>query len=462
MMISRHIKAIIRAWQCERKSPPKPNYTCYEYDFQPGYLEIVERPPVPWARLTALSLTLLILMGVAWSALGLLDIHANATGRLLVSNHSKVIQSLEAGEILRIRVRDGQRVEAGEVLIDLNPIGVEAEWKEHQVQLKHRQLERAKLKALLTDNPLEHYEMPTNISPEQAELTKEHLRSVWDEISANLASIDSEMRINLAKQQAKISDINSLERLSGNIDIRLKARTALAKQQLIPKMELLEQEKERLEIEQALLQQHDHLAVLKAEYQGLVQRRESFLAKTQREYYDKLNLVRAEINVMEQQLIKIGEKQRLQRLRAPVNGVVQQIAVHTEGGVVQPAQKLMVIVPDDALLEADVMVLNKDIGFVHAGQTVEIKIDSFPFTRYGTISGRVEHVSKDAVKDEKLGLVFPTRIQLSRSTIAVEDKNVPLQAGMSATAEIRTGRRRIIEYLLSPLQQYQSEALRER
>jgi RTX toxin transport system membrane fusion protein len=136
--------------------------------------------------------------------------------------------------------------------------------------------------------------------------------------------------------------------------------------------------------------------------------------------------------------------------------------MHTLGGVVQPAQQLMVIVPDDAVLEVEVMVLNKDVGFVHSGQPVEIKVDSFPYTRYGTIAGEVAHVSRDSVQNEQLGLVFPARIKIERNSIVVEDREVPLQAGMSITAEVRTGDRRVIDYLLSPLQQYQSEAMRER
>ena len=122
----------------------------------------------------------------------------------------------------------------------------------------------------------------------------------------------------------------------------------------------------------------------------------------------------------------------------------------------------MVIVPKAADLEAEVNVLNKDIGFVMAGQAVEIKIDSFPFTKYGTISGELLHVSKDAVEDEQLGYVFPARIRLNSNQILVDDKWVTLGAGMSLNAEIKTGTRRIIDYLLSPLQQYQSEAMRER
>ena len=122
----------------------------------------------------------------------------------------------------------------------------------------------------------------------------------------------------------------------------------------------------------------------------------------------------------------------------------------------------MIIVPDDALLEVEVMLLNKDVGFVHSGQRVEIKVDSFPYTRYGTVKGEVAYVSRDAVQDQKLGLVFPVRLKISQRSILVRDKEVPLQAGMSVNAEILTGDRRVIDYLLSPLQQYQSEALRER
>nr|WP_246593318.1 HlyD family type I secretion periplasmic adaptor subunit [Photorhabdus akhurstii] len=462
MSFKKHLKTVLLAWRRERNAPKAMKRTRDEYEFQPGYLEIVERPPAPWARRTAIALTLFLLVVLLWSIVGRLDIHANATGRLLVSSHSKVIQSLEPGEIVAIHVRDGQKVKAGDVLIKLNPIGVEAELKERQEQLNFKRLELARLQALLTETPTEHFAVQESIPQAQVELAREHLVSVWKEMVANLESLDGEMNVNQANQSARNADITELEKLLTNIKVRLEARRTLAASKLLPKVELLEQEKEKLEIERILSQQYAELAVLKAQYQVLEESRNRYLTKTRREYYDQLNEAQTAVAVMTQQLIKAGEKQRLQSLRAPVDGVVQQLAIHTLGGVVQSAQQLMVIVPDDTPLEAEVMVLNKDVGFVHAGQTVEIKVDSFPYTRYGTIRGKVAHVSKDAVKDEQLGLVFPAQIQMERSSIAVDEHEVPLQAGMSITAEIRTGDRRVIDYLLSPLQQYQSEALRER
>lgn len=150
------------------------------------------------------------------------------------------------------------------------------------------------------------------------------------------------------------------------------------------------------------------------------------------------------------------------RLTAPVGGTVQQLAVHTVGGVVMPAQPLLVIVPGDNALEVEALVENKDIGFVQAGQAVAVKVETFPFTKYGTLPGKVIQVSGDAIQDERQGLVYTARVRLSRITLDVDGKKVNLTPGMTVTADIKTGKRRVIEYFLSPLMQYGDESLRER
>lgn len=461
-MLMTYLTTLRDAWGKERGKKGALKRSLDEFEFQPGYLEIIERPPAPWARRTALALTSLLVIALIWSILGRLDIHAVSTGRLIVSSHSKVIQSLEPGEVAAINVRDGQSVKAGDVLISLNPVGVEAEVRELEEQLSYKRLERARLDALLTDNPADNFTPPVDATALQVVQARAHLLSEWREVLSNLDTLDGELMVNQANQQARQVEIASQKNLADNINDRLKARRTLAASKLLPKMELLEQERERLEVDRSLAQLQAAVSVLQAEYKSKQEQRSSYLAKTRREYYDKLAEANNAIAVMEQGLIKAKEKHRLQSLRSPVDGVVQQLAIHTLGGVVQPAQQLMVIVPSHSTLEAEVMVLNKDVGFVRNGQHVEVKIDSFPYTRYGTITAEVSHVSKDAVQDEKQGLVFPARVKLQRDTIAVDAQRVALQAGMSITAEIRTGERRVIEYLLSPLQQYQSEAMRER
>src|SRR3546814_116754 len=159
---------------------------------------------------------------------------------------------------------------------------------------------------------------------------------------------------------------------------------------------------------------------------------------------------------------KAGARDRLTRLRAPVGGVVQQLAVHTIGGVVTPAQPLLAIVPTDEGIEAEVSILNKDIGFVRAGQPVVVKVESFPFTRYGSLDGVLDSVSLDAAIDEQLGAVFVARVRLTATTLNIEGVPVRMSPGMRISAEVKTGSRPVIDYLLSPLKRYKAEAMRER
>ena len=160
--------------------------------------------------------------------------------------------------------------------------------------------------------------------------------------------------------------------------------------------------------------------------------------------------------------MKAETRQHQQTLTAPVDGVVQQLAVHTIGGVVTPAQALMVITPSDYQAEIEAQLDNRDVGFVRVGQHVEVKVDTFPFTRYGTIPGTVSFVSSDAVQDEKRGLVFQARVKLDKPVIRVDEREVSLTPGMAVTAEIATARRRIIEFFLDPIRRTTGEALIER
>ena len=141
---------------------------------------------------------------------------------------------------------------------------------------------------------------------------------------------------------------------------------------------------------------------------------------------------------------------------------VQRLLANTVGGVVTPAQPLMVIVPKDNVLEVEAMLPNRDIGFVNPEQSAEVKVETFPFTKYGTIHGTITQVSSDAIQDEKLGLIYSTRVKLAKDTLRVENKTVRLSPGMAVTVEVKTGKRRVIEYFLSPLMQVTSESLRER
>jgi len=461
-MSKRFFTTLWQSWQEQHKQVALTVRTQDEYEFQPGYLEIIERSPSPWARRSAFSLVALIVCALVWSVIGHLEIYARASGRLLVSSHSKMIQSVEAGEITAIKVKNGQQVKQGQVLFTLNPVGIDAQIKELKEQQRYRELEQARLQALQSPQPLQALSLSEKFTEQERQSTALYLRSEWDQLKQKLANFERELEANKASQSAIEAEIAALANLIANVETRITASRILVKKDQFPRMELLIQEQEALQLQLNLARKQEDLNVLEAQNNILIQKRDSFLADQRLNYFVKLAEVEESLAVISQQLIQQQERRRLHTIVAPVDGVVQQLAIHTLGGAIQAAQQLMVLVPDNAPLEAEVMVLNKDVGFVHPGQSVEIKIDSFPYTRYGTISGTVSHLSKDAVEDEQLGLVFPTKIVLLGHHILVGEQQVPLQAGMTINTEIRTGERRVIDYLLSPLQQYQSEALRER
>ena len=170
----------------------------------------------------------------------------------------------------------------------------------------------------------------------------------------------------------------------------------------------------------------------------------------------------AEASLRAEELVKSQQRSRLQRLVSPVDGTVAQLSVHTIGGVVEPAKPIMVVVPKGGNLVAEVKLLNKDAGFVRTGQSVAVKLEAFPFTRFGTVPGRVETIGSDAVEDEHLGLVYAARIRLDRTQIDRGDRTVSLTPGMAVTADIRTGERSIMSYLISPIDEARREAGRER
>jgi hemolysin D len=224
----------------------------------------------------------------------------------------------------------------------------------------------------------------------------------------------------------------------------------------------LEREQARIEQEQDLASSRFKVAEIRAALMEAQQQQATLAAETRRQLLDQFSLASQKAASLEQEWVKADQRGRLMRMTAPVAGTVQQLAVSTVGGVVTPAQPLMVIVPKDNVLEVEAMLPNKDIGFVNPGQDAEVKVETFPFTKYGTIQGTIIQVSSDAIQDEKLGLIYSTRVKLARDTLRVENKIVRLSPGMAVTVEVKTGSRRVIEYFLSPLMQVTSESLRER
>ena len=258
------------------------------------------------------------------------------------------------------------------------------------------------------------------------------------------------------------ADVQRLETTVPMLAERAEAFKKLLEDGFVARMQYLEIEEQRVTRVQSLAMQRERLVQDQAAVAEAHQQRAALEAELRRTYLTELAEWETRATSLAQELVKASQRMAIQRLASPIAGVIQQMAVHTLGGVVTPAQQLMVIVPHDHPIEVEAWIENKDVGFVSTGQPVEVKIDTFPFTTYGTVPGRILVVSRDAVQVDKVGLVYAARASLDRSTMVVDGRATPLLAGMSVSVEITTGQRRLIEFFLSPLIRHVRESLRER
>jgi hemolysin D len=220
--------------------------------------------------------------------------------------------------------------------------------------------------------------------------------------------------------------------------------------------------RERVELERDLTTQRARLVEAQASAAETEQAKAAYRAETQRQLNDRHAQASTKLVQLSADNSKAEQRERQTQLTAPVAGIIQQLAIHSVGGVVTSAQPLMIVVPDSPTVTAEITIANQDIGFVNAGQMAEVKLETFPYTKYGTVQARVDVVTADAVTDEKKGSYYPATLTLSQKDMLIDGKRVNLSPGMNITAEIKTGQRRIIEFLLSPVQRASSESLRER
>lgn len=456
-----------------------------ELAFLPAALEVVETPPSPAGRAIAVSIIAFFCLALAWACLGHVDIIASAQGKIIPSGNVKLIQPFETGVIRAIHVRDGQRVKAGELLIELDPTMTTAELNRLRSDLVAAQLDVARLRAALIEDgaPLDAFKAPEGASPAQVETQKRFLASQDGEYRAKVEMMKRQEAQKLAERATIGAAIDKLEATIPVAQERFDVRKTLFNKEIGAKLAYLD-------ALQLLLEQQKDLALQRSRYQeasaALEALRESIvqmLAEYRRSRFGELTEAERKVAGLEHDLVRAEQRTKLQALTAPINGTVQQLVVHTIGGVVTAGQVLLVLVPADSQLEIEATIANRDIGFVQSGDTAEIKVDTFNFTRYGLLNGKVLSISQDAVPREKRGdrtaeklkgaeagssepqdmeLGYIARLSIDRQQMQIGDKQVNLAPGMAVTVEIRTGSRSIISYVLSPIMKYQQDALRER
>lgn len=465
-LINRYRQAWRHSWK-NRKAMDAPARLNHEVQFLPAALALQEQPVHPAPRIIQWTLMVFAALTLLWACVGEIDVVATASGKIVPSGKSKVIQPSEVAVVKAIHVYDGEQVKVGDLLIELDTSMTGADVQRLNSDLLAAQVDSARAQALL--DAIQHNRAPTSLaqliphaSSEQQLAAQRWLQGQYLELESTLAQSAAAIEQRSAEIHAAQSTVASLEQ---SLPITRELATdykRLLERQFVAKHAYLEKEQIRLDQERDLSIQQSRVRELSAAKKAAQSQQNSVIAQTRRAMLDLQHESEQRAAALIQELKKAKQRDSLMRLTAPVDGTVQQLAIHTNGGVVTEAQPLMVIVPSDQPVEVEAMLENKDIGFVRPGQTVEIKVETFSFTKYGVVDGIVQSISNDAIEDERLGLVYSARIQLKKNTIQVGENLIALSPGMAVRAEVKTDKRKVIDYFLSPLKQYTAESLSER
>lgn len=443
-------------WQ-HRHELSLPSLQPHESEFLPAALALQTAPVSPATRWITRVLIGIIVFVLLWSIFGRMDIIVNASGKIIPSERTKSIAAVETARVDRLYVEEGQAVNAGDLLIELDTRMADRERDKAIGDRDTARLQIARSRALLASidtNALQSLSGVEGISPDRVLDAQNHLLSQWRDYDAKRRRLDGEIR----RYSAQLPLVAQ----------RAKDYKALAKDHDVSVHAWLEKEQDKVDIEGKLA--------------DVTHQRDALIAETRKNAQDQLNEGQRLAAASDQDAQRAMAHSDLLRLSAPVDGTVQQLTVHTIGGVVQAAQPIMVIVPRQDQVEIEAFVENKDIGFIHEGQAAEVKVETFDYTKYGTIKGRVSHVSRDAIdpngtaamerlqnkdkqkkdQDKTKGAVYSIKILLDQKSMNIDGREVALSPGMSASIEVKTGSRRIIEYFLSPLIQHGRESLNER
>ncbi|MFM8331839.1 MAG: HlyD family type I secretion periplasmic adaptor subunit [Candidatus Methylumidiphilus sp.] len=463
-LAQRYWQAFRRAWR-QRAELDAPKRLPHEAQFLPAALALQETPLSPAPHVAMWLLIAFAASALAWSVFGQIDVVATAEGKTVSSGRIKLIQSLETAKVQAIHVTDGQTVKAGDVLVELDAADAHADRERVAFDLATARLQAARARALLaaldSGQPPPWQVLPT-VPQAQWRDAGQLLQSQYAEYRARRARLDTTIQHREAERHSSLERIHKLEQTAPLARQRADDMKNLVERKYVARHDWLQSEQTRLEQEGDLAVERSHLLEIDAALREAEDEKRSLDAETRRVNQQALNDSTQQAAALEQALIKTNTRERLTRLTAPVAGAVQQLAVHTVGGVVTEAQALMAIVPADNPIEVEAFIQNKDIGFVKPGQPAELKIETFPYTKYGTLHAEVASVSHDAINDDKRGLVYSCRVKLRRTTIQVDGAEVRLGSGMAVAVEIKTGKRRVIEYFLSPLIQYRHESFIER
>lgn len=435
-----------------------------EYEFLPFAVEIEETPHSPIHRIIVWTIAIMAFGIFLWAYLGKVDEVAVAKGRVIPEGHTRVIQPIEEGVIRAMHVNEGQSVKTGQVLIDLDPTfkeaDVESADKAFALYMLDKEMRMSELddqygKALGSADLPEEYGRSKEVLHYQKRLREARdgeFKAREEALMLIISQKDNAIKAVIAIRIKLEKEVAILKEQAASYQY-LYDDGVLSKSELLNKLKELYVKEQELEAQKMIVKQaEENFEEARKNLNAFLKEREKLILNDVIELEKKIVNIKGDVK-------KAKKSYEMQRLVSPVNGTIHELGSITVGTVVTPAQIVAKVVPDGIPLVIEANVTNNDIGFIKMGQEAEVKVNTFPFQKYGTIKGEIVFISPDSIENEKLGSVYIVKVKPLQNSLLVEGLEKPLSPGMTAIVEIKTGKRRIIEFFLSPIMKYAKESL---
>ena len=437
-----------------------------QYEFLPAAEEIVETPAAPLGALVVWLVTLLLIVALVWSYFGKIDIVAVANGKISTEGSTKIIQPAISGVVTSINVHEGQRVKKGETLLALDKTTAEKDVATANQSLNTARVERDILRRLAvggnTDDIINNADLPDEakamlrqFASSQTALSAARQQAV----NSTISNYQQQLQFNQQAKNQLETNAQNLKNRKAEIEKQLPNANPVDKLRLQNELSNIDQR--ITSADSAVLGQNQQLLQSQSALTQAQNQSQTQTAETNSAFNNQIITAEKRIIELENNLVKAKQILAQTTITAPVDGTVLSLTVKTIGGVVNAGQQLAQIVPEKVPLYVDASLDNQDVGFVKPGQRVVVKVATYPFQRYGYLEGTVENISPDAIQDDKKGLIYKAKIKLNDDKSSKQNQ-LKLLPGMSVSAEITTGQRRIIEFFLDPLMTKVDESLKVR
>ena len=430
-------------------------------EFLPPAVEVLETPPSPAGRMLVWAVVGLFILAVLWAFIGEIDEVVVARGKVIPIGYTKVLQAEDKGIVKRILVQEGQKVKRGELLMELDRTMSESDLNALKKEIAYYDTNIRRILAELEDKPFVAGEGSQTDSRDFIQQMSLY-RSRQSEKRAKLEFYDAQIRQkedSVRVAESSLVKYQELLKIAREREANLKE---IVEQGAISRYTYLEYQGKRIELEQNVSMNRSELSAAQAEVSAARQEKAQYQAEWNRQLQEELINSRKQFNTLKESERKAELKNKLIEIKSPVDGAVHKLDIHTVGAVVREAQGLMEVVPDGTPMEIEAWMENQDVGFVTPGMPVEVKVDAFNFQKFGTLKGKVREISPDAIEDKERGQLYRVMVSVDEEKLHMDSRDLQVYPGMAVSAEIKTRKKRIIDFFLEPFQTYKSEALRER